>query len=172
MEQSGKNKVNDLMEDLRILEPTPNSQKGIERIFSSWEPDDWDGRYAKVYFDKYFREGESSSDKVYVAVIDEEIIGVTGYCPEQLETKGIYWLGWHYVYRGHQGNGCGSALLKHVIRKLKSKRARKLFVYTSSDPFYLPAIGLYRKMGFAEEGVLKDFYGKGEHQFVFGINLR
>jgi ribosomal protein S18 acetylase RimI-like enzyme len=162
------------MKNKLIIRPAAQDDyKEMIKVFDSWRPNNWDSKYAKRYYRDFFDNHNSTSqDKVFVGVLDERIIGVTGYCPETKETENIYWLNWFYVHQDFQHHGYGRQLLEHVIGILKNKRARKLFVYTTSDDFYEPTRDFYKKMGFQKEGVLKDYYGKGEHEVYYGLSLK
>jgi len=110
-------------------------------------------------------------DEVFVGVVNKKIVAVIGYCPDRLETKRSYWLGWFYVHKDYRDNKYGQTLLRKVIKELKHIGARKLFVDTSSDPNYIKAVNFYLKNGFKLEAVLRDYYGKGEDQIIFGREL-
>jgi len=36
----------------------------------------------------------TEKDEVYVALLDEELVGVIGYCRDYFSTDYSYWLGW------------------------------------------------------------------------------
>ncbi len=56
------------------------------------------------------------------------------------------------VDQNHQGRGLGERLLSEAIRHSKQQGARELHVWTSFDN--KRAIGLYRKVGFADRALL------------------
>jgi ribosomal protein S18 acetylase RimI-like enzyme len=58
-----------------------------------------------------------------------------------------------------------------VISELKVKKACRLFVNTSSDEFYKPAMNFYQKMGFKKINVDEDFYEEGEDKIIMSKNL-
>lgn len=157
-----------------IIRPAcPDDYNTIIELFDSWYPDNWDSYYAKRYYRDFFDNPHFYlGDKVFVGIVDERIVGVTGYCPDPEETEGIYWLNWFYVHQDFIKHRYGGQLLDHVVEILKNKRARKFFVNTTSYGFYEKARNLYKAKGFEEEGVLKDFYEKGEHQVFFGMSLK
>jgi len=100
-----------------------------------------------------------------------EIIGVSGYWYDEYADSGVYWLGWTYVDPSCQGQGIGQKLLHRVIQDLKKKKARKLYVDSSSRRLYRQAIRFYLANGFKKEGVFNDYYQKGEDQIVLGKEL-
>lgn len=163
-----------MSKELKIRPANSDDYKGIIALFKSWYPDDWDTNCAKKYYQDYFGGKHGyPKDKVYVGILNKKILGVTGYCPDVCETEGIYWLNWFYVHKdfAQRGYGYGHQLLNYVLKIIKAKKARKLYVDTTSYRFYAPAKKLYEDTGFIEEGVLKDYYGEDEHQIILGLNL-
>jgi len=131
----------------------------------------WDRNSAKVYYDDYFSSLASlKGDTVYVAVLNNKIIGVTGYSIDRYETDN-YWLSWFYIHKQYSRTGYGKQLLDFIIRKLKKKRKKRLFVNTSSYPFYEGALHFYLKCGFKIEAVIKDYYWNGEDQIILSKRL-
>jgi ribosomal protein S18 acetylase RimI-like enzyme len=142
-------------------------------LFDSWAPYNWDKWFAVRYYRDFFGNGHCyPMDEVFVGVVDGRIVGVNGYCPDIQETDDIHWLNWFFVHKDHGGNSYGKQLLDYVIEILKAKKARKLYVDTTSYRFYKPAKALYESRGFKYEGTLKDYYGKGEHQIILGMQIK
>ena len=56
----------------------------------------------------------------------------------------------------HQRQGCGSALLREVMRLARAEGGRHLFLEVR--PTNLSAQGLYRKFGFSQVAVRKGYY--------------
>jgi len=132
-----------------------------------------DGRSAARYFANYFADPErlGSPDEGNYVVVEEEtkkIAGVSGYGPDENNTRGIYWLGWTYVDKEFRRLGLGSLLLRHVEEKLRLNGAHKFYIDTSSDPIYKAALAFYESFGYQVEGVLKDYYGDGEDYIILG----
>lgn len=135
-------------------------------------PFKWDKRIAKKYFDDYFSNNFTylKGDGVYVLDSNDKIIGVIGYSLDRYKTRN-YWLGWFYVHKNYRWKGCGKKLLRYIIKKLKTKGIKKLFVDTSSNEFYSRALTMYLNNGFRIEAVIKDYYGKEEDQVILSLNL-
>jgi GNAT superfamily N-acetyltransferase len=127
----------------------------------------WDRSIAKRYYDVYFSGGCQclSGDSVSVLALDGEVVGVTGYSIDRYET-GNYWLGWIYVHANHWHKGLGTKLLAHTVEELRRKRLTRLFVTTSSHPFYHGAQDFYARNGFIEVARIPDYYETGEHQII------
>lgn len=94
---------------------------------------------------------------------------VIGYVIGLLETRGeghIVSIGVHPNYRGR---GVATALLNEVLSRFKAKGAKsaKLEVRVSN----LPAINLYKKLGFRIIGTVEKYYPDGENAHVMVKSL-
>lgn len=56
-----------------------------------------------------------------------------------------------------RGKGLGEAMLLHLIAQARARGYRRLSLETGSGAAFGPAIGLYRKHGFAECGPFEDY---------------
>ena len=131
----------------------------------------WDTPYIKKYLRDYFKHPEMfAKDEVFVLEGDKGIIGTVGYCSDKYESRN-YWLGWFYVDKKHCGNGHARELLAFVKKQLRSRKARRLFVDTSSYEFYGNALHFYISCGFKFEAAIKNYYGRGEDQLVLSSDL-
>lgn len=76
------------------------------------------------------------------------------------------------IAASHQRQGCGSALLREVMRMARSVGGEQLLLEVR--PSNLAAQGLYRKFGFRQVGVRKGYYpadGGREDALVLEIGL-
>lgn len=154
---------------IRIQAAKKQDQQEIFRLIARQRPAD--AVDAGSTYRRHFHLNLRPRDRVFVARAGKEIIGVTGYWYDDYAESGIYWLGWTYVDRKFQGQGVGQKLLDRVVRELKKKKGRKLYVDTSSRSLYRKAIKFYLANGFKREGKFKDYYQKGEDQIVMGKEL-
>ena len=154
---------------LRIQAAKRQDQPEIFRLIARQRPADATG--AGLTYHRQFSLKQRPKDRVFVARLGSEIIGVSGYWYDDYAESGIYWLGWTYVDLKFQRQGIGQRLLDRVIRELKKKKARKLYVDTSSRSFYRQALRFYLANGFKREGKFKDYYQKGEDQIVMGKEI-
>ena len=113
----------------------------------------------------------------YVYAIDGKTIGITGYSiPPGCDNS--YWLSWTYVDDAYTNQGHGRRMLTEMIEEIKARGGRKLFVKVSDyvDPedgaIYAAALHLYQSLGLTIEVTHKDFYDKGESQFILGMRLK
>jgi ribosomal protein S18 acetylase RimI-like enzyme len=152
-----------------IQEAKEQDQKEIFRLIARQRQAD--AIRAGLTYHRHFHLKQRPRDRVFVARRGREIIGVSGYWYDDYAESGVYWLGWTYVDRNYQGQGIGQKLLDRVIQELKKKKARKLYVDTSSRNLYRQAIRFYLANGFKREGRFKDYYQNGEDQIVMGKEL-
>lgn len=153
----------------KIREMRRNELRRVLRLIHMH--DSRDARYARRYYRDYFRRWGRGWDKVVVAEVGKNLVGVSGYFYDNRETSGVYWLGFTYLHPQFHGYGLGSQLLKYIEKDLKRRNARKLFLATSSDSIYGGAVSFYTNHGFRWEGTLKDLYGVGEDQIIMGKDV-
>ena len=99
--------------------------------------------------------------------IDGLIVGFAYYAPAAM-TEGTWQLYWIAVRNDQQGRGIGSELLRHVEEDIRAVRhGRVLFIETGSLPHYELTREFYRKNGYEQHALLKDFYAEGDSMIVF-----
>jgi len=133
-----------------------------------------DGKLAAEYYTNYFADPQrlsSDRERNFVGICDDSIVGVVGFCFDKYCSPDILWLNWFYVHPNYRRRGIGRDLLKYVLDEARSLGVRKMYLDTSSDISYAPAVALYERFGFREEGRLLDYYGHGEHYLIMGLVL-
>lgn len=93
-------------------------------------------------------------------------IGVAYVAPERM-AEGTWNLYVIAIDPGAQGQGHGTAILRHVEALLAARGQRILLVETSGLPEFAAARGFYRANGYDEEGRIRDFYAAGEDKVIF-----
>ncbi len=133
----------------------------------------WDKPLAKLYYDDYFagKMKKMKKDAVFVGTLNGKVVGTIGYSLDRYESKN-YWMGWFYVRKDHEKKGRGKKLLDYVVKELKTKGVKKLYLNTSSNEFYRRALEIYIHNGFRFEAVIRDYYEKGEDQIVLSRTVR
>jgi len=144
----------------------PEDLKDILDLVKDYES--YDVEFARRYYELYFaKEKITEKDQVYVAKINEKIIGVIGFCRDYLSTEHSYWLGWFVVDKKFQGDkelNVAKKLLNKVVTKLKKREIKNLFV--STEDTNRKAKSFYTKNQFRTEAVLRDYYDKDEDQLI------
>ena len=159
------------MIDNRIIRPaeTNSDKKTILKLIKKGFGKH-DLKFAERYYDKFFKDDKVTfEDEVFVAELDNQIVGVIGYSCDYFSTDYSYWLGWFLVRRKYRRRNIGSELLEKVESELKKYEVKKLFV--STDDKNKNAISFYTKNGFSFEARLQDYYYAGEDQIIMGKNL-
>jgi len=96
----------------------------------------YDVEFARRYYERFFSDKSdemTEKDKIYVALLEDEPVGVIGYCRDYFSTDYSYWLGWFSVKKKFRRNGIGTKLLRKVEKDLKAMRRKKLFVSTEDS---------------------------------------
>lgn len=102
------------------------------------------------------------------------ILGVTGY-----DISGdIGNISWTYIAEQHRKQGHGTAMLEQLLKMLKKKKIRKVYVQTSdyrdapwNPMLYGNAIALYKKLGFKQEAYHPHYHEKDDGMMIFGIRI-
>lgn len=82
-------------------------------------------------------------------------------------TEDRYDLYWIAVDNSCSRKGIGKSLLEFMEGFLVQKKARRVYVETSSTPPYEAARSFYMKHGYRLISVLKDFYKQGDDKLTF-----
>jgi len=159
------------MQNIKIREAQIKDKSSIIDLIKSYSL--WDEKYAVRYYDCYFTDNPIiNEDLTLVAEINDKVVGVIGYCENYFDTNYAYCLNWFAVadrYRGWQDGSIAHKLLETLEMDLRRYRIKKIFVTTGHCPERCH--GFYLKHGFQFEARLKDYYGKGEDQIIFGKDL-
>lgn len=100
---------------------------------------------------------------------DEKDGGPVGiaYCAPERMTEGTWNLLLIAEHPKRQGQGRGTAILRHVEQALTSRGERVLLVETSGLPTFERTRAFYLKNGYDQEARIRDFYKAGEDKIVF-----
>lgn len=157
------------MEQFEIRKAKREDKKYILSIIESWKPYHWDIKPVNEHLARFFESDDFPHDKFFVGLINDRIVSVIGYYHDH--TNEIGWLEWFYTHKDYTHRGIGKRMFNLVVSELKAKKVGKLFVNTSSDEFYEPAVKFYREMEFEGIDAKDNFYGKGEHQIIMSKSL-
>jgi ribosomal protein S18 acetylase RimI-like enzyme len=109
------------------------------------------------------------TDEGHVWVTDKQegkLRGVAYYAPALMADR-TWYLYMIAVRPDCQGQGYGTALLRHMENALQTNSQRLLLVETSGLPKYERSRAFYRKCGFEKEARIRDFYTAGDDKIVF-----
>jgi GNAT superfamily N-acetyltransferase len=105
-------------------------------------------------------EGNTYEARVLVDDADRPIAyGCFGATPMTDATYDLYWL---ITSAEHRGQGLGAALLASIEDQLRIRGARTMRIETSSLEGQGGARRFYRRAGYDEVGLIRDFYRPGD----------
>jgi ribosomal protein S18 acetylase RimI-like enzyme len=118
----------------------------------------------------YLKEPDDDEFITYAATLDSELVGFVSYGRELgKDTYGIYIIS---VDADYQGRGIGSSLMEFAEKRIKAKRARAIFISTSSTRQYTPARALYKSRGYSRVAKVKDYFTDGDDMLIYSKRLR
>lgn len=134
---------------------------------------DSSGLFPSEYLDEmisdYFSNPETQD--IWFAYIDNDKPAAIGYCVPEKLTDGTYNLLAIGVSQDSQRIGIASQMMNYIEQLLKQKHGRILIVETSSDDAQIGARNFYKKIGYTQAAVIKDFWKDGEDKIVFWKKL-
>ena len=71
------------------------------------------------------------------------------------------------VHPDHHDRGIGRALMRHLESTLAAQGERMVIVETSGLPAFERTRGFYARIGYEEQGRVRDFYDAGEDKVIF-----
>ncbi|MBW4481185.1 MAG: GNAT family N-acetyltransferase [Tildeniella torsiva UHER 1998/13D] len=102
---------------------------------------------------------------------DQGPVGVA-YCEPERMTDRTWNLQLIAIHPSRQGQGRGTALLRHVEQTLAARGGRMLIVETLGSPEFKRVRVFYANCGYQEEGRIRDFYAAGYDKVTFRKVLR
>lgn len=119
---------------------------------------------SKKLIDEYITRGEC-----FVAVLNEEIIGVYALLPTRPETVELVNIA---VAEEHQGKGIGKQLINHAVHYVRSKGYKTIEVGTGNSS--IGQLALYQICGFRIIGVDRNFFIRHYEEEIFenGVHCR
>lgn len=112
-----------------------------------------------------------NSDQNWLVDEDDTLVSVALYAPERM-TEGTWNLLLIAVRPDRQGQGRGSALLRHIEHALATRGERVLLVETSGLPNFERARAFYRQGRYDEEARIRDYYKAGDDKIIFRKALK
>jgi len=111
-----------------------------------------------------------SFDIWLLAAVDGKKIGVI-YCTSEVMTNGTWNILMLLVHPDHHRQGYGSQLVKSLEQRLAEQQARLIIVETSSLEDFEQTRCFYKKIGYAQAAVIRDFYDAGNDKLIFSKSL-
>ena len=115
----------------------------------------------------YFATNRQHGHVAITAEADGQVAGFAYYAPAAMTDRAWY-LYWIVVRKDIQARGIGSRMLEYLEADIRTNHhGRVLFVETGSLPHYELTRQFYRKNGYEEHALLKDYYAAGDSMVVF-----
>lgn len=123
--------------------------RSYAELLEKW-PDGWNDEPRK--WGDLDRDAYAFQDTVgqcfFVSRLGGEIVGMASYDPRPGPAYGI--VGQNCVLPAFRGRGFGKLQVLEVLRRIKERGMRAARVTTGEHPFFIPALGMYRSLGFKE----------------------
>ena len=140
---------------------------GLKKVVDSSEL--FPSEYLDEMISDYFNNPET--EDIWFTYINKESLSAIGYCVPEKLTDGTYNLLAIGVIKELQGKGIASEMMKYIEQLIKQKGGRILIVETSSDDAQFAARNFYKKIGYTQEAIIRDFWKEGEDKIVFWKKL-
>ena len=97
------------------------------------------------------------------------VVGLTGLYHPAWIGAGVFGLAWFCLSPTLRGQGIGERLLHATMQLAVAQGGRRLYIETA--PYLTAALGLYRKLGFEENGRMPDYFGPGTDLLLLSRSL-
>ena len=116
--------------------------------------------------DIYLKDEKQDDYRLVGAAVDGETIqAYVCWGPTPL-TRGTYDLYWIATHPDAQQRGLGQALMAYVEGKVQAEGGRLLVVETASKDSYRATTEFYRKLGYQQTSIIRDFYDVGDDKLI------
>lgn len=134
---------------------------------------DSSGLFPSEYLDEMISDyfDNPASQDIWFSCTDNNKQVAIGYCAPEKFTDGTYNLLAIGVSQDTQRKGIASQMMNYIEQRLKQNDGRILIVETSSDDAQFGARNFYKKIGYTQIAVIKDFWKDGEDKIVFWKKL-
>jgi D-alanine-D-alanine ligase len=117
--------------------------------------------------DAFVAEGTRSGYHFLVCEQGAELLGFSTYGPIP-GTASSYDLYWIAVHRRHQRKGLGVTLLEETEARIRRLGGTRVYAETSGRDLYHPTRSFYDRNGYAQDARIKNYYGPGDDQVIYG----
>jgi len=112
------------------------------------------------------KDGEGCKYQFYFLELEGRTVAYACYgeIPCTIKNYDLYWLA---VDNNFRGTGLGTLLLRKIEEEIKKHSGRGIYIDTSNKELYAPTIAFYKKNGYKQIAVFKDFYAINDNKAVF-----
>jgi len=117
------------------------------------------------------KEKDKSGYNFLFAELHGKTVGYTCYgrIPGTVCSYDLYWIA---VREGYRGKGAGRILLEKTEELISSMGGCRIYIETSSRRLYDLTRMFYKRCGYLEEAILKDYYSPGDDKVIYVKVLR
>lgn len=152
-----------------IKETTIDHKEKLLSIIENSGQFDEDGlNHVRLTLEDHF---ENPGNAMWFTAYADDAVGVA-YCAPEPISHGTWNLLMLWIEDGQEGKGHGSALMARIERELLEVGARILIVETSGTDDFEFARKFYEKIGFTQEGRIKDFFDDGDDKLVYSKRVK
>lgn len=147
---------------------TPGDRDGFESLLrGTGFFSDAEVAIALELVDAFIAEGTRSGYHFLVCEQGGELLGFSTYGPIP-GTASSYDLYWIAVHRRHQRRGLGVLILAETEARIRALGGTRVYAETSGRDLYHPTRSFYDGNGYAQEARIKNYYGHGDDQVIYG----
>ncbi len=106
--------------------------------------------------------------KVFLLKKGNEILGLSQILKSWHDSECAFIVGFSLTKK-HRGKGFGKWFFTEILEALKKDRIKQVQLTASLDN--LPALRLYKKLGFIKIGEKANLYGKGENRLIMELKF-
>jgi len=150
----------------RTLVKKTDAQLVREMVRSSGFFYDEEVEVAVELVEERLAKGDRSGYHFLFAEYSGEVVGYTCFGPIPC-TKSSYDLYWIVVKNDFQNKGLGKILIQKSEDIIAKRGGTRIYAETSSRPLYDPTRAFYKKAGYREDAVIKDFYAPGDSKVIY-----
>ena len=117
------------------------------------------------------KNGEGCGYQFYFLELEGRTVayGCYGEIRGTIKNYSIYWLAVDHRFRG---KGLGTMLLDKIEGDIKKRAGRGIYIGTSNKDQFIPTLGFYKKSGYRQIALLKDFYDLNDNQAIYYKKLK
>lgn len=111
-------------------------------------------------------DGKDSGYNFVLAEHENKPVGFAcfGLIPGTKESFDFYWVA---VHNDSRSKGIGKRLLAECENVIKAQGGKRIYIDTAGKPQYESTRLFYKKCGYIEQAILKDFFEKGDDKVIF-----
>ena len=114
--------------------------------------------------------GEEKSEYIF-NIAEEGNIPIAYSCYGKIPgTENSFDLYWIVVHNSHQGKGIGKIMMDMLVKDIKNRSGKTIWIETSSRPLYEPTRQFYLSYGCEIVAELPKFYSENDHKIIFKLN--